>query len=611
MSSFFFPTHFKTINEWLGIQNNIFPEFNDNQKACLKALHLLIQDPEGWKVEFAKMVATLSLVNMDEFFFNTLQVHIEKIDLMQLKQATNQHNVSWHAFEKVRANLPPSFLSEVKAVKFAGKTWWPVQFINNFVDAFITSFSFFDGREPPTSIYEKHVLIQIYYRFFQIPLAIACLLQPLFFTIWKVYAATIGVLGVAGMAVECYKYLRPFPQVIPHCENIEEAISKVFPGEIGGLEREIHDLVNCLNVEALKPHGNFGKKNHCNPPNKYGVMLIAGTGNGKTTLVYKLHQMIKRNQVPSSLKNKKIVVLKGSEIMAKTTIDFGDKIKDIRYKLKGFEKETIIFIDEIQVIATDPVCLEKIKDFIRLPGFQFVVATTHGGLKKIQQLDFDDSFYESFDPIYYGKWHDLEIQALLEEMVFNQANDIEFDGAAVKKIIELSNSFREDLPQPRKAIKLLERIIKICRTNYHQCYSEELSHCTSELKALQFAWSRKFSLNDAANEEKIKILSQTISDLKQIQHKNLEKSQFLQKLLCIKNAIRDQTLFQDSVELIKCHEKRKRASESTQKRYLFNRYYLLPALEKIIQESLNELKGLVDLKVDSNFVQKVFDTYFN
>ncbi len=603
MNATFSLPRFGTFGEYFGLQRQISQGVSLSNDAGigthLNALKELLPGTQNWEREFIRICCEIPAEKLQNFFTDSIPKLIDALDLIQLKKSTNQIDVSRHASEKFKGNLPPFQATERTKIQDTSKNYWLFGFISNFFDAFITSFNFFDGSEPPTTIYEKHVLIQIYYRFFQIPLAIACLLQPIFINAWKVYAATIGVLGLASIAIDCYKFLRPFPSVIPHCENIEEIIAKEFPGPITGLDKEMGELLASLNSKA----SNLKKKT----VKKKNIMLVAGTGSGKTTLIYKLHQMIKKGQVPAPLKNKRIVVINGGEMMAKNCVNFGDKIKEISYKLKGFEKNAIVFIDEIQAFASNSACFEKIKEFIRTPEIQFITATTIKGVENVKKSDFDHSFRRSFHYIPFAVWDNQQVKTILEEIAFNETDDILFEDEAINKTIELSNSYLNDLPQPGKAIKLLDLAINSCRTNYDLYQPQELTILQMELRRLQHAWARNFPHNNSADEERMKTLSQIIAGLVEEQSHYLKKSHFLQTLIIIKNKLKEQTI-KDGVLLSNSLNKIQ-VNESIQKRYLFNYFYLLPILKKIIDEKMNELKGKMDLKVDGDFVQKIFNKY--
>lgn len=571
----------------------LFEEVPNNAK--FEALTSLQSGSQEWQRKFIALCNTLNIEQLPNFFSNFIPELTEKLSIVQLKKSIDEASVAQYASQRFTGYL--SHTGTVETGKFnysSQQTWWFNQFISTFLDTFLTSFNFFDGSEPPTTIYEKHVLIQIYYKFFQIPIAISCLLQPVLINAWKVYFATTGILGLISLGVDFYKRFRPFPKVIPHCENVDEVIAKEFQGYINGLEDEMGQLIACLNSNSKK-----------NP-----IMLLAGTGNGKTTLIYKLYQQIKAGKVTGPLKNKKIVILNGEDIMAKTSMDFGDKIKEINYKLKGFEKDVIVFIDELQAIASNPSCFVRIKKLMRTPGIQFITATTISGLRAIKSVDFDDSFRGSFSYIQFGIWDEGQVRLLLQEIVNNETSDIAFDEGreALNKVIELSNTHLVNLPQPKKAIKLLNSVISTCRTNYDNYQTKLLSSKETELSDLRVHREEIFPHIDSKEEARIEQLIREIALLVQEKSQNLAKSRFLQRLIVIKNELKKEAL-KDGLSLASKFKIGLEGNEKTQKRFLFYTFYLLPALKEIIDGKVNELKDVMDLKVDAEFVEKVFQRY--
>ncbi|MFI5343159.1 MAG: hypothetical protein ACHQUC_02950 [Chlamydiales bacterium] len=550
-----------------------------------------------WVEKLIESCSKLPVEQLSDFFNRTVPKMIDTIDLSQLQKALQITETSEHAVQMLETPFArSSFLqtTEMQSTETASALF---RIFTLFIDTFMTAFNFFDGSEPPTSIYEKHVLIQIYYHFFEIPFAIGMLLQPMLLVAWKVYLATMAILGVATAAMYVYlRWFRSFPAIIPHCQNVEAIVSKEFPSPIRGLDEEMSQLLACLNTSAK----NLKKK---------PIMVTAGTGQGKTTLLYKLHQLIKKGEVSEGLREKKVVIINGSEIMAKSKLGIGDKIKEIRAKLAGFEKDTIVCIDEIQAIAVDPASFELIKTFMRTPAIQFVAITTIEGLHgPIKAADLDHSFRRPFNYISFGDWSDTQVKSLLEEKAYNEAEDLPLEDDVIDKVIDLSNCHLEDLPQPGKAIKLFDRVISSCRTNYDLYHVDGLEEKQMELQGLQYRSARSFPQINSVDQEQIKRLAGEIDQLKKIEAGFLGKACFLRKLIQMKNELKKQ-LLKDASQLKEARQNRQEPEAYLQKHYLFTCACLFPALNQLINTRLDEVRGKMDLRVDGPFVEKVFTKF--
>ncbi len=320
------------------------------------------------------------------------------------------------------------------------------RFFANLVDTFATAINFYDQSDPPASIYEKQVLITIYYRFFQIPFALSPILAPLVWRTWQSHVVALAVLATTTTAVYSYqKWLRPFPTTIPGCELNQTLVRTLHPRPLVGPTKELDDLIFHLK-----------RRTRSN-----AVMILGPTGNGKTTLMHRLQQRIDSGDVPAELRNKKIVTINGGHLMAKCSNGIGDKLKQIRHALSGFESQTIIYIDELQALAERADTFELIKEFMRDCGMRCVTSTTQEAFDAVIKVkDKDHSFRRSYGTNYIQiqKWSEGQIEELLQGMIGN-APDVQFSPLVAARVRELADSILPELAQPAKAVELMEVVI--------------------------------------------------------------------------------------------------------------------------------------------------------
>lgn len=555
--------------------SNYFPWFFTPVKVAVPCRQKLLSPQE--------VIDRLINLQSEDSFFQTLPQQIESFDLKTLNALVLAKNPTFISAVDHAAKQPVVHQNTV--VDKSVETSLLFRFFFNIVDTFASALNFYDESNPPSSIYEKQVLIMIYYRFFQIPFALSLLLQPVVLVAWKAYLVAMAILAAVSALIYVHlKWFRPFPTIIPCCEMNKDLVKKEYQKPISGLETETESLISYLNRAKTKP-----------------VMVLGATGSGKTTLLHKLQQRINGGQVPQSLKNKKIVTINGGMLMAKSQAGFGDKLKQIKYALSGFENQTIVHIDELQAVAKNGTSFELMKEFLRTPGLQFVTSTTWDAFnKEIIPADNDHSFRRSFGSNYISikKWEPLQVETILEEMAFD-AWDVPFSDDALKKIIELTDQNLQDLPQPAKAIELMEKVIDESRNKYEAVQPEELKLKKAELSRLESKRIRNLPLDKPDEKLQRDLLSKEIEVLEKSYSELVKKRSFVHSLMAEKNKLKKQ-LMSDTQALQKGN-----TTELTQKRYLFYYFFLLPELMKLIEEKVISL----DLQVNSGFVNTVFKDY--
>jgi len=517
---------------------------------------------------------------IEEFFQTRLPELIESIDLTSLKETILKMDKSFtsaadHA-NKQTPLLPQNDSSQMHEEQSSSLLF---RFFFNLVDTFATAFNFYDESDPPTSIYEKQVLITIYYRFFQIPLALALILQPLVLVAWQAYLVSMAILAAVSAGIYVYmKYFRPFPTIIPSAQRVDDLVAKEFPRPITGLDIECDALLSKINRSTKKRP----------------IMVLGETGSGKTTLIYKLQQKIK---------DKKIILIHGGNLAANSIRSgIGDKLKQIRFSLAGFEDQAIVVIDEFQAVKN----FELIKEFIRTPGLQCIGLTTWDAFQKeIIPADRDRSLRRSFGSnfIRIEMWKSAQVESLLEEMAYD-AWDITFVDGALKKIVELTDGDFKELPQPAKAIELFEDVIEKCRNNYEVTRSDELKDKKAELSRLEWRSKRRWPMDDATEKFQRDNLELEIGVLEKRHTDLCEQRSIFRSLMEKKEKLKKQ-LIEDAMALNAAHNNNETLDEEFQKRYLFSYFFLLPEMVKQAEKGAASL----NLQVDEKFVKSVFKEY--
>lgn len=337
------------------------------------------------------------------------------------------------------------------------------RFIANFINTFATAFSFSNKDDAPANIYEMQVLLQIYFRFFQIPLTIAVVLQPILGTAWKVYLATVVIFFAGLAAIQIYvRYLKPLPTHLNYCEDIESIISRKYPFGFGNELSE--EMCTLLKYICGSP-----KSNNSDP------LLIQGvSGIGKTTLACWLAWLIKNEDpaLPEIFRDKnkptKVVLLNLEKFMD-PKIPFNTIIGSIEKDLEALRDRCrlIVFVDEAGAVQGSPERMRRLKSFLRMEGVQMVAMTTiRGRLEGITQQDNDKAFERPCNLMTLQKdWNEDRLRSHLTQILEDEADDLPWDKSAITLAMKLTENSNE-CAQHAVASKLLRNAINFTRAAY-------------------------------------------------------------------------------------------------------------------------------------------------
>ena len=196
---------------------------------------------------------------------------------------------------------------------------------------------------------------------------------------------------------------------------------------------------------------------------KNNPCLIGEPGVGKTAVVEGLAQNIIEGNVPENLKNKRVLSLDLSAMVAgaKYRGEFEDRLKKAISEIKK-DKNIIIFIDEIHTIigaggaegAIDAANI--LKPALARGEIQCIGATTINEYKKY--IEKDAALERRFQPITVGepnKEETLEILKGLREK-YEEHHNVKILDESLKAAVDLSDRYITDRFMPDKAIDLID-----------------------------------------------------------------------------------------------------------------------------------------------------------
>ncbi len=196
---------------------------------------------------------------------------------------------------------------------------------------------------------------------------------------------------------------------------------------------------------------------------KNNPCLIGEPGVGKTAVIEGLAQKIVSGAVPEILKNKRVVTLDISSMVAgsKYRGDFEERIKKCLNEVKK-AKDVILFIDEIHTIvgagaaegAIDAANI--LKPLLARGEIQVVGATTLNEYRKY--IEKDSALERRFQPIIVNEPSLEDCKKILKGLrdKYEAHHNVKITDEAIDSAVELSSRYINDRFLPDKAIDLID-----------------------------------------------------------------------------------------------------------------------------------------------------------
>lgn len=228
--------------------------------------------------------------------------------------------------------------------------------------------------------------------------------------------------------------------------------------KIIGREVEIERLVGILNRKT--------KNNPC---------LVWEAWVGKTAIVEWLALQIANGEVPFSMKDKRILSLDMSTLVAGTKFrgEFEQRIKQVIDEASKVENEAILFIDEIHTIiwaGSGEWSLDAsniLKPAMGRGKIRVIGATTNNEYQKY--IEKDPALERRFQRIIAGepdKKTAIEIISGLKE-IFEEYHNLNISDEAINEAVELSIRYITDRQLPDKAIDLIDEACSLKSMKYN------------------------------------------------------------------------------------------------------------------------------------------------
>lgn len=199
--------------------------------------------------------------------------------------------------------------------------------------------------------------------------------------------------------------------------------------------------------------------------NKNNPLLIGDAGVGKSAIVEELARRIKKGDVPNALKNKKIISVEMSSLVAGTKYrgEFEEKLNKIIKEVEN-NPEIILFIDEIHTLSNAGGAegainaSDILKPYLARGKIKVIGATTTNEYNKF--IAKDKALSRRFDLIKINEPSIDETINILSKIKpsFEHHYNIKISEENIRQIVDLTNKYILDRFNPDKSIDLLDSV---------------------------------------------------------------------------------------------------------------------------------------------------------
>ncbi len=255
---------------------------------------------------------------------------------------------------------------------------------------------------------------------------------------------------------------------------------------------------------------------------KNNPVLIGDPGTGKTAIVEGLARRIAGGDVPTTLKNKRLIALDLGAMIAgaKYRGEFEDRLKAVLKEIEAKSGEIILFIDELHTLvgaggaegAVDAA--NMLKPALARGELRCIGATTLDEYRKY--VEKDKALERRFQPVFIGEPTVEDTIAILRGLKekYEVYHGVRIKDSALVAAATLSDRYITDRFLPDKAIDLIDEATSKLRIEIESLPTEidELERKITQLEIEKQALKKE---KDAASKNHLKKLEEELAQLKE------------------------------------------------------------------------------------------------
>ncbi len=254
---------------------------------------------------------------------------------------------------------------------------------------------------------------------------------------------------------------------------------------------------------------------------KNNPVLIGEPGVGKTAIAEGLAQRIVKGDVPTGLKDKRIVALDLGAVVAgaKYRGEFEERLKAVLKEVQDSQGQIILFIDELHTVVGAGAAegamdaSNMLKPMLARGELHAIGATTLNEYRK--HIEKDAALERRFQPVYIGEPGIEDTISILRGLKerYEVHHGVRIQDSALVGAAVLSNRYISDRFLPDKAIDLIDEAAARLRTEIDSVPAE-VDEVERRLRQLEIEKEALKKEKDQASKERLANLEKEIKSLK-------------------------------------------------------------------------------------------------